>query len=128
MQTPEPAAACTCEWPGPVLDVDCPLHGAVAAVPRDVMVGIAVLRDADPSFAEVADTLLDLAADDAVSPAVYDRVCLAVFTVLEAWATANMAATNILKLCDDLYTSPGPPAEIQRKIREAGAAPEWATR
>lgn len=97
-------------------------------IPSEVMDGIAVLREADPSFAEVADTLLDLAADDAVSPVIYDRVCSAVFTVLEAWATANMAASNILKLCDDLYSSPGPPAEIQRKIREAGAAPDWATR
>jgi hypothetical protein len=30
--------------------------------------------------------LLDLAADDTVSPEVYEKVCRAVFSVLNAWA------------------------------------------
>jgi len=45
-----------------------------------------VLRAADPAFGEVADTLVELANDRTVSPAVYDRVCAAVFAVLGAWA------------------------------------------
>lgn len=47
---------------------------------------LAFLRVAHPSFVSVADTLVDLAADESVSPEVYDRVCEAVFTVLTAWA------------------------------------------
>jgi hypothetical protein len=47
---------------------------------------LAELRAADPRFEAVADTLLALTEDDSVSPAVYDRVCSAVFTVLDAWA------------------------------------------
>ncbi len=37
-------------------------------------------------FSDVADVLLDLAADDTVSPEVYEKVCRAVFSVLNAWA------------------------------------------
>lgn len=55
-------------------------------LPADLEELLAFLRAAHPSFASVADTLTDLAADDSVSPEVYDRVCDAVFTVLTAWA------------------------------------------
>ena len=55
-------------------------------VPPDLLELLAFLRATHPSFGSVADTLTDLAADDSVSPAVYDRVCDAVFTVLTAWA------------------------------------------
>lgn len=101
-----------------------PAAGDSAAIRAD----LDVLREADESFGPVADLLLELAADASVSPVVYDRVAAAVFTVLEAWANANMAASNVLRLCDALYAQPGPPAEVQRLIREAGAAPDWATR
>lgn len=56
------------------------------ALPLETREGIEVLRAAHPSFNSVADTLLDLAADDSVSPQVYERICDAVFTVLMAWA------------------------------------------
>ncbi len=46
--------------------------------------GLDVLHAA--GFGEVADILLALAADDAVSPEVYEKVCRAVFVVLEAWS------------------------------------------
>lgn len=58
----------------------------VTALPLETRELVEFLRAAHPSFNSVADTLLDLAADDSVSPQVYERVCDAVFTVLTAWA------------------------------------------
>ena len=57
--------------------------------PDDLTDGIALLRDC--GFSDCADTLLDLAADDSVSPEVYERVCDAVFSVLNAWALLSTA-------------------------------------
>lgn len=65
---------------------------------------LATLRAAHPSFGPVADTLVDLANDDTVSPQVYLRVCEAVFTVLNAWAESRIA---------DAFTPPDP---FSRKV------------
>lgn len=47
-------------------------------------IGIARLHEA--GFGSVADTLLELAEDESVSIDVYEKVCAAVFAVLDAWA------------------------------------------
>ena len=61
----------------------------MTALPPDLVEALTMLRDAHPSFASVADMLVDLADDESVSPKVYDRVCDAVFTVLYAWLEAD---------------------------------------
>jgi hypothetical protein len=55
---------------------------------RTVAESLQVLRAAHPSFEPVADTLVDLANDETVSPEVYTRMLDAVFIVLYAWLTA----------------------------------------
>lgn len=66
----------------------------------DVERGIAIMRAADPSFGAVADTLLDLANDDTVSPEVYERVCAAVFVVLNAWSDLNERLEELVERDD----------------------------
>jgi hypothetical protein len=53
-------------------------------------IGVARLHEA--GFGSVAETLLDLADDPTVSPDVYEKVCEAVFTVLNAWAEERTRA------------------------------------
>jgi hypothetical protein len=45
-----------------------------------------VLRRSHPSFVGIDAILMELAADESVSPRVFDRVCEALFTVLMAYA------------------------------------------
>lgn len=47
-----------------------------------------MLVSAHPSFGQVDELLIGLAADESVSPAVFDRVCKALFVVLNAYAEA----------------------------------------
>ena len=58
------------------------------AQPPELAREIETFRSAHPLFGSVADTLLELADDTTVTPAVYDRVCEAIFTVAHAWLEA----------------------------------------
>jgi len=50
-----------------------------------------VLRRSHPSFVGIDDTLMRLAADEAISPANFDLICKALFTVLMAYADERNA-------------------------------------
>lgn len=62
------------------------------AKPLDQFPELAMLRhilvSSHPSFGRVDEILIGLAADESVSPAVFDRVCEALFVVLNAYAEA----------------------------------------
>lgn len=61
----------------------------MASVEKDIAHGLKMMRREDQRIGKAADVLEELAHDDSVTPYVYDRVCDAVFSVLDAYHDAR---------------------------------------